>query len=178
MTYGAFTGGHISQNPYKTNQEVRDEYIPGLIVKSLGETMTDPGNEMNAAGHMSDGLVYVDVTTEAKDPTVMGVMSSITEDDPDDPGGWAESIEGLVTINYNALGDGRVLVIDSNGEIENGDYICSSSVKGLGEKQDDDLLHNYTVAKATEPSRFDEITEVDPRFGRKVRMIACTYHCG
>ena len=33
---------------------------------------------------------------------------------------------------------------------QNGDYIQSSDVLGYGEKQDDDLLHNYnyTVAKA------------------------------
>ncbi len=37
---------------------------------------------------------------------------------------------------------------NSNGNIENGDYITSSDYLGYGEQQDDDLLHNYTVAKA------------------------------
>ncbi len=37
----------------------------------------------------------------------------------------------------------------SNGNIENGDYIQSSDYLGYGEKQDDDLLYNYTVANAT-----------------------------
>jgi hypothetical protein len=38
---------------------------------------------------------------------------------------------------------------NSNGNIENGDYITSSGYLGYGEKQDDNLLHNYTVAIAT-----------------------------
>ncbi len=33
--------------------------------------------------------------------------------------------------------------------LKNGDYKQSSDHLGYGEKQDDDLLHNFTVAKAT-----------------------------
>ncbi len=35
------------------------------------------------------------------------------------------------------------MVINSNGNIENGDYITTSNYLGYGEIQDDDLLHNY-----------------------------------
>ena len=53
---------------------------------------------------------------------------------------------------------------------------------GYGEKQDDDLLHNYTVAKAVMDCTF----ELDsPCYqchelvgGVRVAFIACTYHCG
>jgi hypothetical protein len=41
------------------------------------------------------------------------------------------------------------LVSDYNGNLENGDYITTSPIPGIGMKQDDDLLHNYTVAKIT-----------------------------
>ena len=44
-------------------------------------------------------------------------------------------------------------------------------------KQDDDLLHNYTVAKANEPIDFSTV-EVDPELGFKSVLVACTYHCG
>jgi hypothetical protein len=47
------------------------------------------------------------------------------------------------------VGEGAMWVINSNGNIESGDYITTSSVKGYGMKQDDDILHNYTVAKIT-----------------------------
>jgi hypothetical protein len=45
-------------------------------------------------------------------------------------------------------------------------------------KQDDDLLHNYTVAKAMED--VDWATEEDYYLvdGVKCKMISCTYHCG
>ncbi len=41
------------------------------------------------------------------------------------------------------------MICNSNGNIENGDYIQRSNHLGYGEKQNDDLLQNYTVGKAT-----------------------------
>ena len=55
----------------------------------------------------------------------------------------------------NSVGEGAIWVCNSNGNIENGDYITSSDHLGYGEKQDDDLLHNYTVAKATIGCNFE-----------------------
>ena len=81
------------------------------------------------------------------------------------------------SINYNAIGEGKVLVTDTNGNIETGDYICSSTRTGHGEKQDDDIMHNYTVAKATQPYNFTSASN-DADLGYKSVLIACTYHCG
>lgn len=67
------------------------------------------------------------------------------------------------------LGAGVVWVTNTNGNIEVGDYIQSSSIAGLGEKQDDDILHNYTVAKATEAVDWNKEAV-------KKKIIACTYH--
>ena len=47
------------------------------------------------------------------------------------------------------LGEGAMWVCNTNGDLENGDYITTSNVSGYGQKQDDDLLHNFTVAKIT-----------------------------
>ena len=58
------------------------------------------------------------------------------------------------------------MVCNSNGNIENVDYITSSDYLGYGEKQDDDLLHNYTVAKATISCDFDFVDYVN----RKQRL--------
>ena len=49
----------------------------------------------------------------------------------------------------NGVGEGGIWVCDEMGLIENGDYITSSNIPGYGCVQDDDVLHNYTVAKAT-----------------------------
>ena len=55
----------------------------------------------------------------------------------------------------NSVGEDAIWVCNSNGNIENGDYITSSDYLGYGEKQDDDILHNYTVAKATIDCNFE-----------------------
>ena len=79
-----------------------------------------------------------------------------------------EALNKFVFIN--SVGEGLVNVCGENGDIEIGDYITTSSMLGKGMKQDDDLLHNYTVAKARENVTFSSPTEV--------KQIACSYHCG
>ncbi|MDY0206212.1 MAG: hypothetical protein RBR82_06255 [Pseudomonas sp.] len=74
----------------------------------------------------------------------------------------------------NSVGEGMMNVVAEGGNIEAGDYICSSSTPGKGMKQDDDLLHNYTVAKARE----DVVWTAEELAANAVKMIACTYHCG
>ena len=69
-----------------------------------------------------------------------------------------------------SLGEGQVLVCKQNGPILNGDYICSSSREGIGMKQPDDILHSYTVAKATEDCLFEN--------GERQCLVACTFHSG
>jgi len=78
---------------------------------------------------------------------------------------------GSTVIYLNGLGDGMMNVCSEGGNIENGDYICSSTVKGKAMKQDDDLLHNHTVAKALEDVDWSK----EPK---NTKMIGCTYHCG
>ena len=88
----------------------------------------------------------------------------------------------------NSVGEGAIWVCNSNGNIENGDYITSSDYLGYGQLQDDDILHNYTVAKSTMSCSFEldspyyncfEIDDLDLD-GNKLRVafIAVTYHCG
>jgi hypothetical protein len=58
-------------------------------------------------------------------------------------------------IIINSLGEGSIWVCNINGSLENGDYITSSKIPGIGQKQNDDLLHNYTVAKITMDCDFE-----------------------
>jgi hypothetical protein len=78
----------------------------------------------------------------------------------------------------NSLGVGGIWICNSNGNIENGDDITSSDYLGYGISQDDDILHNYTVAKATMSCDFEldsllnncyEIDDLDIR-GNKLRV--------
>ena len=90
-------------------------------------------------------------------------------------------------IYINSIGEGAIWIVNTNGNLENGDYIQSSDVIGLGEKQDDDILHNYTVAKITCDCNFDINSQfynciefVDTTSGITYRkaFVGCSYHCG
>ena len=79
----------------------------------------------------------------------------------------------------NSLGEGGIWVTNLNGNLENGDYITTSTAAGLGQKQDDDLLHNYTVAKITQDCDFSGGTDFEHNSQTyKKQFVGCTYHCG
>ena len=80
-------------------------------------------------------------------------------------------MDGSISHQVYAVGDGNILVCSEGENISTGDYICSSNVAGYGMKQSDDLLHNYTVAKALEAVDWSQESET-------TKLIACTYHAG
>jgi len=81
----------------------------------------------------------------------------------------------------NGIGEGFLWFFNSNGNVENGDYITSSDYLGYGEKQDEIFLANFTVAKATMDCNFEldnplyECQEIED--GLRVAFIAVSYHC-
>ncbi len=81
----------------------------------------------------------------------------------------------------NSVGEGCIMVINSNGNIEHGDYITSSDYLGYEKKQDDYILHNYTVGKATIScellldSPYYNCFELEGT-NYRIAFIACTYH--
>jgi len=180
VAYSTFTGAHISQRPSGSDFS---NWKPGMVVKSTGNMIQHSGS---MSGSLSMAWPIVDITTTQKDKAIMGVFTSTTPAPVDNENYTTSSkfvgrVSGLddnsPSINYNAVGEGKLLVTDTNGNIETGDYICSSTRTGHGEKQDDDLLHNYTVAKATQPYNFTSASN-DADLGYKSVLIACTYHCG
>ena len=76
-------------------------------------------------------------------------------------------------LTINSLGEGAVWVSNINGPITNGDYITTSHLPGLGMKQNDDVLHSYTVAKITTDCSFDEMDMV-PRKSIKYETVSKT----
>lgn len=153
--YASFTGAHLCYT--SDNIEI------GRIVSSNGSFKNKSIN---------DAVPYVSTSYKYKDKSVYGVCGGFSND----------------RIIINSLGEGMIavcsLVINNiiKSPIENGDYICSSGLFGFGIKQDDDLLHNYTVAKATEDCDFNSnyYEKIDPKTNKVYRYcyIACTYHCG
>jgi len=73
-------------------------------------------------------------------------------------------------------------VCDASGSFENGDYITTSTIRGLGVYQDSDSLKNYTIGKITQDCTFDDADlyiefEVSGTVYRK-QFVGVTYHCG
>ncbi len=169
VSYSTFTGAHVSQQ--KAGQDYSG-WKKGMILSSTGEVIS--------SGDMSRNWIQVGLSQQQKDPKVAGVFTDFMTEhelkdfDPTVP-----------AINYNALGEGKILVTNINGNIENGDYITTCEIPGYGMKQDDDLLHNYTVAKITQDCLFDlnsttyECEEIQHNGQTyRVAFVGCTYHCG
>jgi hypothetical protein len=187
---GTFTGAHSCKH---SDLSVGNVYMyTGRIVSSTGVLNTKDIDSDNQDEHVkvSDAHPIVKLCNTYKDPTVFGVISDAHEEKVDVDG---EKV--IDRLGINSLGEGGILVCDEYGPVTNGDYITTSTFPGLGCKQDDDLLHNYTVAKATQSCDFtqgcsyynnlgEEITEAqydettDKQLVCKAKMIACTYHCG
>jgi len=89
------------------------------------------------------------------------------------------------SVRVNSLGEGAMWVSNINGVIQNGDLITTSRIKGVGKRQDDDFVYNYTVAKATMSCDFD--LKSDKYKSKTVEFegqtyvmayIGVVYHCG
>ena len=97
--------------------------------------------------------------------------------------GYAESFptgSGNMHIGTNSIGEGSLWVTNVNGEIENGDFVESSVIKGYGRKQDDDIMRSKTVAKVTENIDWDNISDTITFSGSayKKHKAGVTFHCG
>jgi len=158
VAYSTFTGQHTS--------------ILSGSVPLQGSILTSTGKVLYRKD-VSNAWVETTQSTVSMQKNVIGVFDSIYEDETP-----ISHLSGSgYQCMYNALGEGQVLVTDENGNIENGDYVCSSNRPGHGMKQNSDSLKNYTVAKATESIDFATV-DIDDTLGFKSKLLACTYHCG
>jgi len=182
IMYATFTGVHrcFTKDPLYDNddpQKFKDDYL-GRIVVSTGKIATDmKTNDEWEIKYDKEGITIEDALPEIelsrikKDKRVFGVLGMASRKN--------SRAERMIV---NSVGEGAMWVCNANGNIENGDYIQSSNYLGYGEQQDDDLLHNYTVAKATMSCSFEldsplyECKEIED--GIKIAFIAVTYHCG
>ena len=105
---------------------------------------------------IDESLPIVSLSNVAQDKACFGVVSAMEESNAayrtEITGGLvSESIKiaGDNRAVVNSVGEGAIWVVDTNGPLESGDYITTSNVAGYGQKQDDDVLHNFTVAKIT-----------------------------
>jgi len=158
--YFDFTGQHRS---FIEDLHVNDndgEKYKGLIVcanKDSYTFITDTPIKGKDAITINESLPDVSLSKKYKDKSVYGVISSGEEDNGKgtrkyEVGNFVSTYphqHGDFRFHINALGEGAIWVCNKHGNLESGDYITSSSIPGYGVLQDDDILHNYTVAKIT-----------------------------
>ncbi|MEM4258034.1 MAG: hypothetical protein QXL17_02640 [Candidatus Thermoplasmatota archaeon] len=174
--YGPFTGAH-----------------DGLVTSDFNGVPGDIVIDTNVVhkSNISNCIFENQISTSSKDKRAVGVLVSIRDlTEMNIPSALTNKtiwLEGSLTfmpidnyeelmsqyklITFNAIGEGQINVCKEGGNIEIGDYICTSSVPGKGMKQPDDVYHNYTVARARESVNW---SANDNSF----KQIACIYLCG
>jgi hypothetical protein len=186
-----FTGQHRN---IPHDASLLDKKNVGLIAVSTGK-YDNPDNVDNEKDNIqiNESLPIVKLSDRRNQKSVFGVISS-SEDQNDSNREYR--IGNFVSIHekkskednrlvVNSLGEGAVWVCNINGSLENGDYITSCEIPGYGMRQDDDILHSYTVAKITCDCDFDLNSEIyhceefewEGKTYRRA-FVGCTYHCG
>jgi len=195
-----FTGQHLSVPLDSNISSSLAEYV-GLIAVSSGTQMrfdeiTREWVTGKAAVTINETLPRIELANQREDKRVFGVISNrpdqyvinnesgeIEEDQDGTAYLWNDLKQ--TQIRVNSIGEGAIWVCNISGNLENGDYITTCEIPGYGMIQDDDLLHNYTVAKITQDCDFNlssstytcEEFEFSGSTHRKA-FVGCTYHCG
>lgn len=149
--FSSFTGVHDITLSMNLQKLVKNGSIQkGMILISSGKVQKPD---------IINTIVECDLPDKDNDKRVYGLYVGLSENN---------------IYSVASVGEGCIWVCNANGNIENGDYISSCGTQpGYGMRQEDDLMHSYTVAKATEN------VEWDPNIsGVQYALIGCTYHCG
>ena len=172
--YGPFTGSHDALIDKNTTFELGDIVVDYELINKLNVNDIITKVVLSSAPNQKSVLGVISANT-GNTVEENGVPTALAEYDPESDSFKVSSTHKTVydahdILSINSLGEGCINVCGENGDIEMGDYITTSSMLGKGMKQTDDILHNYTVAKARENVTFSSPTEV--------KQIACSYHCG
>jgi hypothetical protein len=160
-----FTGQHRTFVEGVPIQQLEDK--EGLIVSADQNDFIRMSGGIargNEAITTNESLPIVSFSTKSNDKKCFGVIS--TTEDPENRvevhGNFKSNMHkelGDTRVYINSVGEGAVWVTDINGPLESGDYITTSNVAGYGMRQEDDILHNYTVAKITMDCDFNPVTQ-------------------
>ena len=184
-----FTQGHRVVAPGITAEHV------GLIVCSTGvyDSLL-PVKPLLQRDHVTidEAVPTVRLSNKRKERSVFGIVASMNETDTDDSmtfqaGAFTSVMKKPVGDSHrvfvNAVGEGAMWVVDTGGDLENGDYIQSSAVPGYGERQSSAGRDSHTVAKVTCDVDFKAV-DIEQRFhtrvvdGRKAAFVGVVYCMG
>ena len=183
----SFTGQHRCLPGSGSLNNYRD-YV-GFIIEVTGEYRNFDTDSILDKPSIDQAVPKIKLATSRNSKRVFGIVSGIEENNLRQvhfsmSRQW-EIPDSDRRVLVNSIGEGGIWICNINGNLENGDYITSCEIPGFGMKQNDDLLHNYTVAKITCDCNFDlestiydcEEFEFNGSTYRKA-FVGCTYHCG
>lgn len=184
-----FTAQHRSLPAEGDINDYKD--LEGYIVVSDGTITNLDGSSTPG---INESLPRVKLSDRPNDKRIYGVIARIEEKEAGKNSGYREYAQGAFvsvieradTSDYrlviNSAGEGGIWVSNWNGQIQNGDLITTSPIPGIGMKQEDDLVRNYTVAKIVMDCDFDLASTTYPckevqHDGQSYRMafLACVY---
>jgi hypothetical protein len=179
-----FTGQHRCTSRIKIN-EIED--FVGKIVVCTGE-YSDLDNIKRVS--INEAIPIVALSSKPMDKRVFGVISDEENDSMsrDFHFGYLKFMvkkkRRCRKVVVNSVGEGGIWVSDENGELENGDYITTSSIPGYGMKQHETFVLSSTVAKITCDCDFNLESaiyrcEKDSYKNKhfKKAFVGCTYKC-
>jgi len=188
IAVGTFTGFHrcFFEDP-DFNLTTDDEWLDfkknyeGRLVISIGKInthyktkdMPDWIEMKDKDGiFIEDALPIVQFSRIKKDKRIYGILG--------DGKRFNSSIKRLVV---NGVGEGGIWVINTNGNLENGDLLQSSDEMGYAERQDDDIIRNYTIGKIVMDCNFEldspyyKCEVIDETRDLRRAFVACVYMC-
>ena len=171
--YSAWGPNPASYDPYgvmpymiKSIQEIVYELPRSktTVANTWGQNLTGLIVSADTNSHKTNTTPVVSLSNVYMDKRWYGVVSEHTPD-PDD-------YDTLV----DTKGDSRIWVTDVTGSLESGDLVITSNIApGYAQKQQDDIIRNYTVAKITQDCDFTTPTQV-PVKRRKQELVDVTYY--
>jgi cytoskeletal protein CcmA (bactofilin family) len=144
-----FTGKHRCN--LKRSKRDCPSIQPGMIVSCIGTVCNLDGSR---DASIDDAIPEVDISTLRCDSNAFGVFVDF------EPIGKAifklanfvfnrSVVHNRSLAIVNSVGEGGMWVCDSSGVIKLGDLLTTSDVIGHAEKQADDIIRSYTIAKVT-----------------------------
>src|SRR6056300_416962 len=146
----SFTGQHICFPEGPMGQ--------GLVVSANKNKYVSLNGSLTTGARaiqLSEALPVVSLSNVASDRSVFGVVDHIeqggtTRKQKSGVGVIKQDKEsGDNRVIVNALGEGALWVANTNGNVVSGDFLTTSHLPGYAQRQDDDILRSYTVAKIT-----------------------------
>lgn len=189
IKFGSFTEFHrvfVDDELYINYDDFMNNYV-GRVVISKGRTKHAKKEidkdwevlEDKDAITIDDAQPIVQLSRKRKDKRAYGI---VTYRKTSDYGG---------RICVNGIGEGGIWVVNTNGNLENGDYLQTSNEIGYAERQAfeangdaDDIMRSYTIAKIIMDCSFEldspyyKCEVIDSERDLRRAFVGVVYYCG